>query len=74
MSSLSSFQASWKEFHAPFQILGDQGLEMKPKNATFDLAQWRAIGNDVHSMEMPMEITFDAARLELRVGWLLGSR
>ena len=67
LSSKEMIQASWKEFHAPFQILGDQGLEKKPKNATFDLAQWRAIGNDVHSIEMPMEITFDAARLELRV-------
>jgi len=67
LSSNEMIQATWTEFHAPFQILGDQGLEMKPKNATFDLAHWLAIGNDVHSVEMPMKITFDEERLELRV-------
>ncbi len=60
-------KSSKEDLPRPFQILGDQGVELKPKNAEYELAEWRTIGNDVHSVEVPMEVIFDDQRMELRV-------
>jgi hypothetical protein len=38
-----------------------------PERKEIDLAQWRALRFDVHSVELPLDIQFDENTLELRV-------
>jgi len=38
-----------------------------PEDKKLDLAQWRALGFDVHSVETPLDVRFDEKTFELRV-------